>query len=205
MSSEYWLYASSLFQFSDMLLYTSKGVTGTNQFKIHGHLPLHGMLVSGFKLHRSVKENDFALRQVKAIPSGQEEQSRRLLPGQWQQPAVLLAMACLQAKAIPSITLAKQREHTLLAIRIHAAERGWSGNRDLSWLFSPVRTPRHIISPSACPPRYSNGTVLSVFDLQLIVLDPPVSNKLNPAQNPPFLACCAAVETHNIDFHIEPT
>lgn len=35
-----------LFQFSDMLLYTSKGVTGTNQFKIHGHLPLNGMLVS---------------------------------------------------------------------------------------------------------------------------------------------------------------
>ncbi|XP_039343593.1 FERM, ARHGEF and pleckstrin domain-containing protein 2 isoform X7 [Mauremys reevesii] len=33
------------FLFSDMLLYTSKGVTGTNQFKIHGHLPLHGMLV----------------------------------------------------------------------------------------------------------------------------------------------------------------
>ncbi|XP_039343590.1 FERM, ARHGEF and pleckstrin domain-containing protein 2 isoform X4 [Mauremys reevesii] len=32
-------------RFSDMLLYTSKGVTGTNQFKIHGHLPLHGMLV----------------------------------------------------------------------------------------------------------------------------------------------------------------
>uniref|UniRef100_A0A8C5X153 FERM, ARHGEF and pleckstrin domain-containing protein 2 n=1 Tax=Malurus cyaneus samueli TaxID=2593467 RepID=A0A8C5X153_9PASS len=33
------------FLFSDMLLYTSKGVTGTNQFKIHGHLSLHGMLV----------------------------------------------------------------------------------------------------------------------------------------------------------------
>ncbi|XP_043851215.1 FERM, ARHGEF and pleckstrin domain-containing protein 2 isoform X2 [Dromiciops gliroides] len=33
------------FLFSDMLLYTSKGVTGTNHFKIHGQLPLHGMLV----------------------------------------------------------------------------------------------------------------------------------------------------------------
>uniref|UniRef100_A0A8C6XRR2 FERM, ARH/RhoGEF and pleckstrin domain protein 2 n=1 Tax=Naja naja TaxID=35670 RepID=A0A8C6XRR2_NAJNA len=33
------------FLFSDTLLYTSKGVTGTNQFKIRGHLPLHGMLV----------------------------------------------------------------------------------------------------------------------------------------------------------------
>uniref|UniRef100_A0A8C9SS38 FERM, ARHGEF and pleckstrin domain-containing protein 2 n=1 Tax=Scleropages formosus TaxID=113540 RepID=A0A8C9SS38_SCLFO len=34
------------FLFSDMLLYTSKGVTATNQFKVHGQLPLHGMLVS---------------------------------------------------------------------------------------------------------------------------------------------------------------
>ncbi|XP_068939468.1 FERM, ARHGEF and pleckstrin domain-containing protein 2 isoform X2 [Petaurus breviceps papuanus] len=33
------------FLFSDMLLYTSRGVTGTNHFKIHGQLPLHGMLV----------------------------------------------------------------------------------------------------------------------------------------------------------------
>ncbi|XP_062853274.1 FERM, ARHGEF and pleckstrin domain-containing protein 2 isoform X1 [Trichomycterus rosablanca] len=33
------------FLFSDMLLYTSKGVTATNQFKVHGQLPLHGMMV----------------------------------------------------------------------------------------------------------------------------------------------------------------
>ncbi|XP_041913082.1 LOW QUALITY PROTEIN: FERM, ARHGEF and pleckstrin domain-containing protein 2 [Alosa sapidissima] len=32
------------FLFSDMLLYTSKGVTATNQFKVHGQLPLHGMI-----------------------------------------------------------------------------------------------------------------------------------------------------------------
>ncbi|KAG9343562.1 hypothetical protein JZ751_013731 [Albula glossodonta] len=32
------------FLFSDILLYTSKGVTATNQFKVHGQLPLHGML-----------------------------------------------------------------------------------------------------------------------------------------------------------------
>ena len=29
-----------------MLLYSSKGVTATNQFKVHGQLPLHGMIVS---------------------------------------------------------------------------------------------------------------------------------------------------------------
>uniref|UniRef100_A0A4W5RJF6 FERM, ARHGEF and pleckstrin domain-containing protein 2 n=1 Tax=Hucho hucho TaxID=62062 RepID=A0A4W5RJF6_9TELE len=34
------------FLFSDQLLYTSKGVTATNQFKVHGQLPLHGMIVS---------------------------------------------------------------------------------------------------------------------------------------------------------------
>ena len=28
-----------------MLLYSSKGVTATNQFKVHGQLPLHGMTV----------------------------------------------------------------------------------------------------------------------------------------------------------------
>ncbi|XP_044055191.1 FERM, ARHGEF and pleckstrin domain-containing protein 2 isoform X2 [Siniperca chuatsi] len=33
------------FLFSDMLLYTSKGVTATNQFKVHGQLTLHGMIV----------------------------------------------------------------------------------------------------------------------------------------------------------------
>lgn len=45
-----------------MLLYTSKGVTATNQFKVHGQLPLHGMIVSiqtvllfFFKLHQAWK------------------------------------------------------------------------------------------------------------------------------------------------------
>ncbi|XP_044922795.1 FERM, ARHGEF and pleckstrin domain-containing protein 2 isoform X2 [Mustela putorius furo] len=33
------------FLFSDMLLYTSKGVTGSSHFRIRGRLPLHGMLL----------------------------------------------------------------------------------------------------------------------------------------------------------------
>ncbi|XP_069752564.1 FERM, ARHGEF and pleckstrin domain-containing protein 2 isoform X6 [Narcine bancroftii] len=33
------------FLFSDMLLYTSKGVTTSNQFKVHGQLPLYGMII----------------------------------------------------------------------------------------------------------------------------------------------------------------
>lgn len=34
------------FQFNDILLYTSRGLTASNQFKVHGHLPLYGMTVS---------------------------------------------------------------------------------------------------------------------------------------------------------------
>uniref|UniRef100_A0A7N6BPL5 FERM, ARHGEF and pleckstrin domain-containing protein 1 n=1 Tax=Anabas testudineus TaxID=64144 RepID=A0A7N6BPL5_ANATE len=34
------------FLFSDVILYTSRGMTATNQFKVHGQLPLHGMTVS---------------------------------------------------------------------------------------------------------------------------------------------------------------
>lgn len=33
-------------QFSDVLLYTSRGVAGTSRFRIRGLLPLRGMLVS---------------------------------------------------------------------------------------------------------------------------------------------------------------
>uniref|UniRef100_A0A8C8BST2 FERM, ARHGEF and pleckstrin domain-containing protein 2 n=1 Tax=Otus sunia TaxID=257818 RepID=A0A8C8BST2_9STRI len=53
------------FLFSDMLLYTSKGVTGTNQFKIHGHLPLHGMLVEE-------SENEWAVPHCFTIYSAQK-------------------------------------------------------------------------------------------------------------------------------------
>lgn len=31
------------FLFNDILLYTSRGLTASNQFKVHGHLPLYGM------------------------------------------------------------------------------------------------------------------------------------------------------------------
>lgn len=47
-----WLFISVLFpvQFSDVILYTSRGMTPTNQFKVHGQLPLHGMTVSSASL-----------------------------------------------------------------------------------------------------------------------------------------------------------
>ncbi|XP_028992331.1 FERM, ARHGEF and pleckstrin domain-containing protein 1 isoform X2 [Betta splendens] len=33
------------FLFSDVILYTSRGMTATNQFKVHGQLPLHGLTI----------------------------------------------------------------------------------------------------------------------------------------------------------------
>ncbi|XP_031414864.1 FERM, ARHGEF and pleckstrin domain-containing protein 1 isoform X2 [Clupea harengus] len=35
------------FLFNDVLLYTSRGMTATNQFKVHGQLPLRGMTIRG--------------------------------------------------------------------------------------------------------------------------------------------------------------
>ncbi|MEQ2277102.1 hypothetical protein XENORESO_019729 [Xenotaenia resolanae] len=32
-------------QFSDCLMYTSRGMTASNQFKVHGQLPLYGMTI----------------------------------------------------------------------------------------------------------------------------------------------------------------
>uniref|UniRef100_A0A673Z9R6 FERM, ARHGEF and pleckstrin domain-containing protein 2 n=1 Tax=Salmo trutta TaxID=8032 RepID=A0A673Z9R6_SALTR len=50
------------FLFSDQLLYTSKGVTATNQFKVHGQLPLHGMIVEE-------SENEWSVPHYVANPS----------------------------------------------------------------------------------------------------------------------------------------
>ncbi|XP_044288601.1 FERM, ARHGEF and pleckstrin domain-containing protein 2 isoform X6 [Varanus komodoensis] len=70
------------FLFSDMLLYTSKGVTGTNQFKIHGHLPLHGMLVEE-------SENEWSVPHCFTIYSAQKTivvaASTRLEMGKWME------------------------------------------------------------------------------------------------------------------------
>ncbi|KAM6258375.1 FERM, ARHGEF and pleckstrin domain-containing protein 2 isoform 3-T3 [Porphyrio hochstetteri] len=80
------------FLFSDMLLYTSKGVTGTNQFKIHGHLPLHGMLVEE-------SENEWAVPHCFTIYSAQKTivvaASTRLEMTKWMED---LNMAIEMAK-----------------------------------------------------------------------------------------------------------
>ncbi|XP_074988414.1 FERM, ARHGEF and pleckstrin domain-containing protein 2 isoform X5 [Caretta caretta] len=80
------------FLFSDMLLYTSKGVTGTNQFKIHGYLPLHGMLVEE-------SENEWSVPHCFTIYSAQKTivvaASTRQEMGKWMED---LNMAIEMAK-----------------------------------------------------------------------------------------------------------
>ncbi|KAJ6669289.1 hypothetical protein lerEdw1_008098 [Lerista edwardsae] len=99
------------FLFSDMLLYTSKGVTGTNQFKIHGHLPLHGMLLivldppcsltdeASFALQVEESENEWAVPHCFTIYSAQKTivvaASTRLEMGKWMED---LNMAIEMAK-----------------------------------------------------------------------------------------------------------
>ncbi|KAM6127547.1 LOW QUALITY PROTEIN: FERM, ARHGEF and pleckstrin domain-containing protein 2 [Phoenicopterus ruber ruber] len=77
------------FLFSDMLLYTSKGVTGTNQFKIHGHLPLHGMLLIVLDPPVEESENEWAVPHCFTIYSAQKTivvaASTRLEMGKWME------------------------------------------------------------------------------------------------------------------------
>ncbi|XP_061097117.1 FERM, ARHGEF and pleckstrin domain-containing protein 2-like isoform X2 [Conger conger] len=70
------------FLFSDMLLYTSKGVTATNQFKVHGQLPLHGMLIEE-------SENEWSVPHCFTIYSAQRTivvaASSKVEMGKWME------------------------------------------------------------------------------------------------------------------------
>ncbi|XP_034386248.1 FERM, ARHGEF and pleckstrin domain-containing protein 2 isoform X3 [Cyclopterus lumpus] len=59
------------FLFSDMLLYTSKGVTATNQFKVHGQLPLHGMILIVLDTPVEESENEWSVPHCFTIYSAQ--------------------------------------------------------------------------------------------------------------------------------------
>ncbi|XP_075573305.1 FERM, ARHGEF and pleckstrin domain-containing protein 2 isoform X2 [Pelecanus crispus] len=87
------------FLFSDMLLYTSKGVTGTNQFKIHGHLPLHGMLLIVLDPPVEESENEWTVPHCFTIYSAQKTivvaASTHLEMGKWMED---LNMAIEMAK-----------------------------------------------------------------------------------------------------------
>uniref|UniRef100_UPI00398E9AAE FERM, ARHGEF and pleckstrin domain-containing protein 2 isoform X3 n=1 Tax=Pristiophorus japonicus TaxID=55135 RepID=UPI00398E9AAE len=68
------------FLFSDMLLYTSKGVTASNQFKVHGQLPLYGMIIEE-------SENEWSVPHCFTIYSAQKTivvaASSRVEMGKW--------------------------------------------------------------------------------------------------------------------------
>ncbi|XP_078266730.1 FERM, ARHGEF and pleckstrin domain-containing protein 2 isoform X2 [Rhinoraja longicauda] len=68
------------FLFSDMLLYTSKGVTSSNQFKVHGQLPLYGMIIEE-------SESEWAVAHCFTIYSAQKTivvaASSRIEMGKW--------------------------------------------------------------------------------------------------------------------------
>ncbi|XP_067897847.1 FERM, ARHGEF and pleckstrin domain-containing protein 2 isoform X1 [Heterodontus francisci] len=68
------------FLFSDMLLYTSKGVTASNQFKVHGQLPLYGMIIEE-------SENEWSVPHCFTIFSAQKTivvaASSRVEMGKW--------------------------------------------------------------------------------------------------------------------------
>ncbi|XP_074859817.1 FERM, ARHGEF and pleckstrin domain-containing protein 2 isoform X1 [Carettochelys insculpta] len=87
------------FLFSDMLLYTSKGVTGANQFKIHGHLPLHGMLLIVLDPPVEESENEWSVPHCFTVYSAQKTivvaASTRLEMGKWLED---LNMAIEMAK-----------------------------------------------------------------------------------------------------------
>uniref|UniRef100_A0A6Q2YAT5 FERM, ARHGEF and pleckstrin domain-containing protein 2 n=1 Tax=Esox lucius TaxID=8010 RepID=A0A6Q2YAT5_ESOLU len=88
------------FLFSDMLLYTSKGVTATNQFKVHGQLPLHGMIVEE-------SENEWSVPHCFTIYSAQRTivvaASSKVEMGKWIEDlnmAIEMAKKCQEKSDI---------------------------------------------------------------------------------------------------------
>ncbi|XP_051482973.1 FERM, ARHGEF and pleckstrin domain-containing protein 2 isoform X3 [Apus apus] len=122
------------FLFSDMLLYTSKGVTGTNQFKIHGHLPLHGMLVEE-------SENEWAVPHCFTIYSAQKTivvaASTRLEMGKWMED---LNMAIEMAK--------KSTEKSDMLLENSLCNRS---NIFCSLAVSPELPPRYLLGQAQRP------------------------------------------------------
>ncbi|KAJ8277083.1 hypothetical protein GJAV_G00071300 [Gymnothorax javanicus] len=90
------------FLFSDMLLYTSKGVTATNQFKVHGQLPLHGMIVEE-------SENEWAVPHCFTIYSAQRTivvaASSKTEMGKWIQDLNLAIDKAKKSSEKPGILM----------------------------------------------------------------------------------------------------
>ncbi|XP_043557644.1 FERM, ARHGEF and pleckstrin domain-containing protein 2 isoform X3 [Chiloscyllium plagiosum] len=75
------------FLFSDMLLYTSKGVTASNQFKVHGQLPLCGMILIVLEPPVEETENEWSVPHCFTIYSAPKTvvvaASSRVEMGKW--------------------------------------------------------------------------------------------------------------------------
>ncbi|XP_055579148.1 FERM, ARHGEF and pleckstrin domain-containing protein 2 isoform X4 [Falco biarmicus] len=129
------------FLFSDMLLYTSKGVTGTNQFKIHGHLPLHGMLLIVLDPPVEESENEWAVPHCFTIYSAQKTivvaASTRLEMGKWMED---LNMAIEMAK--------KSTEKSDMLLENSVCNRS---NIFCSLAVSPELPPRYLLGQAQRP------------------------------------------------------
>ncbi|XP_012988304.1 FERM, ARHGEF and pleckstrin domain-containing protein 2 isoform X5 [Esox lucius] len=95
------------FLFSDMLLYTSKGVTATNQFKVHGQLPLHGMILIVLDAPVEESENEWSVPHCFTIYSAQRTivvaASSKVEMGKWIEDlnmAIEMAKKCQEKSDI---------------------------------------------------------------------------------------------------------
>eukprot|EP00073_Rattus_norvegicus_P049664 XP_017451987.1 PREDICTED: FERM, RhoGEF and pleckstrin domain-containing protein 2 isoform X2 [Rattus norvegicus] len=90
------------FLFSDMLLYTSKSVTGASQFRIRGFLPLRGMLVED-------SENEWSVPHCFTIYAAQKTivvaASTRLEKEKWMQDLNAAIQAAKSAGDTPAVLL----------------------------------------------------------------------------------------------------
>ncbi|XP_045543916.1 FERM, ARHGEF and pleckstrin domain-containing protein 2 isoform X2 [Salmo salar] len=122
------------FLFSDQLLYTSKGVTATNQFKVHGQLPLHGMIVEE-------SENEWSVPHCFTIYSAQRTivvaASSKVEMGKWIED---LNMAIEMAK--------KSQEKSDLFLDPGLCDRS---NMFCSPAVSPELPPRYLLGQGQRP------------------------------------------------------
>ncbi|XP_008305569.1 FERM, ARHGEF and pleckstrin domain-containing protein 2 isoform X2 [Cynoglossus semilaevis] len=122
------------FLFSDMLLYTSKGVTATNQFKVHGQLPLHGMIVEE-------SDNEWSVPHCFTIYSAQRTivvaASSKVEMGKWIEDLNL------------AIDMAKKSEKS--SISLHPGVGDHSNLYGTSPAVSPELPPRYLLGQAQRP------------------------------------------------------
>lgn len=129
------------FQFSDMLLYTSKGVTATNQFKVHGQLPLHGMILIVLDAPVEESENEWSVPHCFTIYSAQRTivvaASSKVEMGKWIED---LNLAIDMAK--------KSQEKSSIFLDVGLSDRS---NLFGSPAVSPELPPRYLLGQGQRP------------------------------------------------------